>query len=108
MLHGEPVTVEQIGNFSIVHTGVCYRNSKLATTSTEEPQSAMMVRVTTKFSEGKQLNLNHTDAYIACNKLAFCRIGEGNIEKIHDNGSARLGLGVTSPESAYLSSAAKR
>jgi len=64
--------------------------------------------VTTKFSEGKRLNLDHTDAYISCNKLTFCRIGEGNIEKTHDNVSARLGLSVTSPESTYLGIAAKK
>ena len=63
---------------------------------------------TTKFSEGKRLNLDHTDAYILCNKLAFCRIGEDNIERTHDNVSARLGLSVTSPEATYLSMAAKK
>ena len=41
-----------------------------------------------KFSKGKHLNLDHTDAYILCNKLTFCRIGEGNTEKTHDNVSA--------------------
>jgi len=64
--------------------------------------------VTTKFSEGKRLNLDHTDAYISCNKLTFCRIGEGNIEKTHDNVSARLGLSVTFPESTYLGIVAKK
>jgi len=44
MTHGTYVTVEQIGNFSMAHTGVCYQNSKLAPASAEEPQSAMMVR----------------------------------------------------------------
>jgi len=63
--------------------------------------------VCTKFSEGKRLNLDHTDAYIIFNKLTFCRVGGGNIEKTHDNVSAWLGLGATSPETAYFSSAAK-
>ena len=62
----------------------------------------------TKFSEGKHLNFDHTDAYISCNKLTLCRIGERNIEKTHDNVSAQLGLRVTSPESVYLNSAAKK
>ena len=40
--HGKHVTVEQIGNLSMAHTGVCYCNSKLAPASAEETQSAMM------------------------------------------------------------------
>ena len=46
--------------------------------------------VCTKFSKRKHLNLDHTDACILCNKLTFCRIGVGNIEKTHDNLSTRL------------------
>jgi len=42
MTHGKYITLEQIGNFSMAHTGVCYRNSKLAPASAEETQSAMM------------------------------------------------------------------
>ena len=42
MTHGKHVAVEQIGNFSMAHTGVCYRNSKFAPSSAEKPQSAMM------------------------------------------------------------------
>ena len=61
----------------------------------------------TKFSEGKRLNFDHTDAYMSSNKLTFCRIGEGNIEKTHDQVSARLGLSITSPESVYLNRAAR-
>ena len=64
--------------------------------------------VTTKFSEGKRLNFDHTDAYITCNKLTFCRIGVGNIVNTHDDVSARLGLSVTSPESVYLTRAGKK
>jgi len=64
--------------------------------------------VGTKFSEGKRLNFDHTDAYIISNKLTFCRIGVENIEDTHDNVSARLGLNVTSPECAYLTSTGKK
>ena len=64
--------------------------------------------VGTKFSKEKRLNFDHTDAYIISNKLTFCRIGVGNIEDTHDNVSARLGLNVTSPECAYLTSAGKK
>jgi len=44
--------------------------------------------VCTKFSEGKHLNLDHTDAYISINNLALCRIGVGNIQSTHNNVSA--------------------
>ena len=64
--------------------------------------------ICTKFSEGKRLNFDHMDAYITCNKLTFCCIGVGNIGDIHNNVSARLGLSVTSPECAYLTSAGKK
>jgi len=64
--------------------------------------------VNTKFSEGKRLNFDHTDAYISCNKLTFCRIGTGNIEKTHDDVSAWLGLRLTSPECLYLTPAGKK
>ena len=64
--------------------------------------------VTTKLSEGKRLNFDHTDAYITRNKLTFCRIGVGNIENTHNDVSARLGLSVTSPESVYLTRAGKK
>lgn len=53
---------------------------------------------TTKFSEGKRLNQDHADAYIAVNELTFCRVGEGNIEKTHDDVSNQLSLKVTTPE----------
>ena len=64
--------------------------------------------ISTKFSKGKRLNFDHTDAYISCNKLTFCRIRERNIEKTHGNVSTRLGWSITSPESMYLNSAAKK
>ena len=44
LTHGKQVTVEQIGNFSMAHTGVCYRNINLTPASAEETQSAMMAR----------------------------------------------------------------
>ena len=64
--------------------------------------------INTNFSEGKRQHFDHTDANVLCNKLTFCRIGVGNIEKTHNDVSARLGLRVTSPDVAYLSSAGKK
>jgi hypothetical protein len=52
----------------------------------------------TKFSEGKRLNQDHTDHWEVTNKLTFCRVGEGNIEKTHSEVSRQLSLKVTSPE----------
>ena len=52
----------------------------------------------TKFSEGKRLCLDLTDAWEVMNKLAFCRKGEGNISKTNDQVAAKLGVSVTGPE----------
>ena len=62
---------------------------------------------TTKFTEGKRLNQDHADAYITANKLTFCRIGEGNIEKTHEQVSQQLGLKVMSPELKHQITARK-
>ena len=64
--------------------------------------------VNTKFSEGKRLNFDHIDAYVSCNRLTFCRIGTGNIERTHDDVSARLGLSITSRENLYLTRSAQK
>ena len=61
----------------------------------------------TKFSEGKRLNEDHTDSYVVTNKLTFCRIGDGNIEKTHYQVSNRLGLPITSTERKHQTAAAK-
>ena len=52
--------------------------------------------VTTKFSQGKHLNQDHSDHYEVSNKTAFIRIGKGNIQKTHDEVSTRLGLPISS------------
>ena len=64
--------------------------------------------VNTKFSEGKRLNQDQTDHWQDTNRKTFCRMGEGNIEKTHDQVSERLGLPVTSSELQYQSRAAKK
>ena len=50
---GKKVTVDQIGQFALSHTGKCYRNSNLAPASAEEPQSAMMARELLVDSKGE-------------------------------------------------------
>lgn len=62
----------------------------------------------TKFSEGKRLNEDHTDLWEVNNKLAFCRKGEGNIEKTHDQVSDKLGLHITTPELKHQVKATKK
>ena len=62
----------------------------------------------TKFSEGKRLNHDHTDSWEVVNKLSFCRKGEGNIEKTHNQVADKLGLPVLSPEVTYEATATKR
>lgn len=62
---------------------------------------------TTKWTEGKRLNLDHTDAYIVANQITFCRIGDGNVEKTHDEVSEQMGLNVTSSQKKYQAKAQK-
>ena len=64
--------------------------------------------VNTKFSEGKRLNLDLTDAWIIVNKLTFCRIGEGNVSKTHDEVSDRMCLPITSQELLFQTVAGKK
>ena len=61
----------------------------------------------TKFSEGKRLCLDHTDAWVVMDFLSFCRKGDGNIEQTHDQVSDRLCLPLTSPEIQYQAIATK-
>lgn len=56
---------------------------------------------TTKFTEGKRLNSDHTDAYITTKKLTFCRVGEGNVEKTHDEVTEQMSLKITTPQVKY-------
>ena len=64
--------------------------------------------VNTKFSEGKRLNLDLTDAWIIVNKLTFCRIGEGNVAKTHDEVSDKMCLPITSQELLFQTVAGKK
>ena len=50
------------------------------------------------FTEGKRLNMDHDDGWEKVNMLSFCRIGEGNIEKTHDQVSEKLSLPVHATE----------
>jgi hypothetical protein len=57
--------------------------------------------VVTKFSNGKRLNQDATDHYEVSNKIACIRIGDGNVEKAHDEVSVKLGLSVSSLETKH-------
>jgi hypothetical protein len=50
----------------------------------------------TKFSNGKRLNQDMTNHYKVSNKIACIWIGDGNIEKAHNEVSVKLGLSVSS------------
>ncbi len=62
----------------------------------------------TKFSEGKRLNLDGTDTWSCMLELAFCRAGDGNIEKTHEEISGLLGIVLTSVERKFGERAAKK
>ena len=51
--------------------------------------------VVTKFSHHKGINQDHSDHFEVSNKAAFIRIGNGNVEKAHDQVSAKLGLPIS-------------
>lgn len=48
-----------------------------------------------KNTVGKYLNLSHADGRITANRFNFCRIGEANIAKIHDDVLGQLCLHTT-------------
>jgi hypothetical protein len=52
--------------------------------------------VVTKFSNHKGINQDHSDHYEVSNKAAFIRIRVGNVEKAHDQESAKLGIPISS------------
>ena len=56
--------------------------------------------VLTKFSEGKRLNLEHTDLWKSMILLVFCRTG--NIEDTHNELGSILGLSTTTAETLRL------
>ena len=62
--------------------------------------------ILTKFSEGKRLNLEHTDLWKSMILLVFCHTG--NIEETHQELSDILGLGITSTETRRLASTQKK
>jgi len=56
--------------------------------------------VLTKFSEGKRLNLEHTDLWKSMILLVFCRTG--NIDETHKELAVLLNLNVTGAEIVQL------
>ena len=62
----------------------------------------------TKFSEGKRLCVDLTDAWEVINKLKFCRMGEGNVEKTNNDVARKLCLPVTTPERKFRVRAKKK
>ena len=64
--------------------------------------------VNTKFSEGKKICQDHTDKWEVTNKLTFCRSGEGNIERTHEQVFEKLNLPITSGEKKYETTASKK
>ena len=64
--------------------------------------------INTKFSEGKRLNQDHSDLWIIFNELSFCRKGDGNVAKTHNQVSEKLSLPITSPEKKHLEDQSKK
>jgi hypothetical protein len=62
--------------------------------------------VLAKFSEGKRLNLEHTDLWRSMIMLVFCRTG--NIEETHEELSELLGLNITNIEVMKLMQKSKK
>ena len=55
----------------------------------------------TKFTEGKRLNVDHTDLWTSVNQLVFIRSGEGNIEQTHQDISEQLSLPLSTISQQY-------
>ncbi len=62
----------------------------------------------TKFSQGKRLNQDLSDLWEKINQLTFCRLGDGNIEKTHDQVSQRMGLPIHRTERRHQTKAVKK
>ena len=61
-----------------------------------------------KFTEGKRLNYDHTDAWEIMNMLCFCRKGEGNIRKTNGQVLEKVGVQIKSPQTKYQGLAEKK
>ena len=55
----------------------------------------------TKFTEGKRINVDHTDLWTSVNQLVFIRSGNGNIEQTHQDISEQLSLPLSSISQQY-------
>lgn len=64
--------------------------------------------VLTKFSEGKKLNVDHSNIWTAINHLVFIRSGDGNVQKTNHEISALLSLPVTCTSMEYREKADKK
>ncbi|EJK60370.1 hypothetical protein THAOC_19287, partial [Thalassiosira oceanica] len=62
----------------------------------------------TKFTEGKRLNVDHSDIWTAINRLVFIRLGEDNVAKTHQQLSNQLSLKVTGVSRTYRAKADKK
>ena len=62
----------------------------------------------TKFSEGKRLNVDHSDLWTSNNYLVFIRSGDGNVQKTNLEISEQLSLPVTAASTEYRERADKK
>ena len=54
------------------------------------------------FSEGKRINIDHTDIWKTMLELSSCVTGSGNVERKHIEFSDHLGIPVTSVENHFM------
>ena len=73
----------------------CFKNQKAAKAGCSNLAENFW-SVVTKFSHHKGLNQDHSDHHELSNKAASIRIGVGNVEKAHNQVSAKLGLPISS------------
>ena len=62
----------------------------------------------TKYTEGKRLNVDHSDLWTVISRLVFIRIGEGNVAKTHQELSHQLSLPVTDVSRQFRARADKK
>ena len=62
----------------------------------------------TKYTEGKRLNVDHSDLWTVINRLVFIRMGEGNAAKTHQELSDQLSLPVTGVSRNFRTKADKK
>ena len=60
------------------------------------------------FSEGKRINVDHTDIWKTMLELSSCVTGNGNIEQTYIELSDHLGIPVTSVENHFMELKSKK